>query len=260
MNRLMTATAIGLMLLSSTAMAQRLANRGRTARPRNTLAVLNQRIEEINFDEAPLDQVMSWLAEITKLNVMVKWQVLEDNGIERDKPISIHAKNLRLSQILWMIMSEAGGTDVTLAYRASGNLLVLSTAKDLGSEMIVRVYDVSDLLVRLPRFTGAPNIDIQQVGQNAGTVGGGGTNIFGGSTGTSSTQDDQQYGNQQAGIGGVDEETMQRLIDLIQTTIEPDTWAANGGEGTIQAFGPQLVVRNNILVHQLIGGPVEASE
>ncbi len=259
MNRLITATAIGLLVLSTTATAQRLANRGRTVRPRNTLAVLNQRIEEINFDEAPLDEVMSWIGEVTKLNVMVKWQILEDLGIERDKPISIHARNLRLSQILWMIMSEAGGSDVKLAYRASGNLLVLSTAEDLGSEMIVRVYDVSDLLVRIPRFRGSPRIDIQQVGQSAGSgIGGGGTtNIFGGSTGGNTTDDDDQRGGQG---NDVDEETMQRLIDLIQTTIEPDTWAINGGEGTIQAFGRQLIVRNNILVHQLIGGPVETQK
>lgn len=258
MNRLITATAIGLLMLSTTAMAQRLANRGRTVRPRNTLAVLNQRIEEINFDEAPLDEVMSWIGEVTKLNVMVKWQILEDLGIERDKPISIHAKNLRLSQILWMIMSEAGGSDVKLAYRASGNLLVLSTAEDLGSEMIVRVYDVSDLLVRIPRFRSAPNIDIQQVGQNTGGgVGGGTTNIFSGSSSGTNDDDDDQRGGQG---NDVDEETMQKLIDLIQTTIEPDTWAVNGGEGTIQSFGRQLIVRNNILVHQLIGGPVETQK
>lgn len=48
----------------------------------------------------------------------------------------------------------------------------------------------------------------------------------------------------------------QALIDLITRTIEPDSWAENGGRGTISYFAPvhALVVRNTIHVHEQIGG------
>ena len=39
--------------------------------------------------------------------------------------------------LLWMIMNAAGGSDVKLAYRASNNLLILSTADDLGTEIFL---------------------------------------------------------------------------------------------------------------------------
>lgn len=217
------------------------------AQERSTLDLLNERIPEVSFQDAPFDQVMDWVASFTSANVVVRWQALELLGIERDKPITIRVRNLRLSQVLWMIMNEAGGTDVKLAYRASGDVLVLSTAEDLGQEMLVKVYDVSDLLVRVPRFTNAPRIDLSQ---QVSVGGAGGQSIFGGQGGGQDEDDDER------GDDALDEEA-QRMIDLIVQTVEPNTWLQNGGLGTIQSFGRQLVVRNNILVHQMLGGPVE---
>ena len=216
----------------------------------NTVDFLNQRIPEVSFDGAPFEQVVSFIENYTQTNVVVRWQTLEDMGIDRDKPISISVKNLRVSQVLWMMMIEAGGSDVKLAYRASGNLLVLSTAEDLGQEMLLRVYDVSDLLVRVPRFTNSPRIDLTQISQTAG--GGGGQSIFGGSSGSGGQDDDD---NQSSNNQENDEEA-QRLVDLITSTVEPNSWEVNGGLGSIRAFGRQLVVRNNILVQQQLGGAV----
>lgn len=215
----------------------------------STIRLLNERIPEVSFDSVPFEQVMDWVAEITGANVVVRWQALEDMGIERDKPITIKLKNLRLSQVLWMIMNEAGGADVKLAYRASGSLLILSTQEDLSKEMIVRVYDVSDLLMNVPRFDNAATLDpaqaLQQQGQ-AGGGGGAGAQLF------QSTQQNQQ--REDEGAEGAD---IQRLIELIQQTVEPDSWVEpGGGSGTIFAFRNLLIVYNTPLVHQQLGGSV----
>ncbi len=210
----------------------------------NTLRILNQRIQEVSFEEAPFDQVMEWVEQTMQINVSVRWQTLEDAGVRRDKPISVRVRNVRFSQVLWMIMNEAGGTDLKLAYRASGNLLILSTAEDLGKEMITRVYDVSDLLVRVPRFTG-PRLDLSQ--QSGAGQGGGGQNLF------------QDEGNDQDRSRGEGEENIEieNLRQIIVQTVEPETWADNGGQGTIVAFRNQLIVRNSIFVHQRLGGYIE---
>ena len=47
---------------------------------------------------------------------------------------------------------------------------------------------------------------------------------------------------------------MARLIEIIQRSIEPGSWGEGGG--SITAFRQQLIVRNTILVHQALGGPV----
>lgn len=237
------AVSIVLVMTAGTVFAQ---TGPRPERRVSTVDLLNARVPEITFQDAPFDQVMDWLASYTGMNVVVRWERLDAFGVERDRPITISVRNLRLSQVLWMIMNEAGRGEVKLAYRASGTLLVMSTAEDLGKEMLTRVYDVGDLLVRIPRFRNSPQIDLTQ--QTGG--GGGNTQVFGGAGGGMGDEDDQQ---------GTDElvtEEMQHLMDLIQQTIEPDTWAQYGGMGTIHAWRNQIVVRNNILVHQLLAGAI----
>ena len=46
------------------------------------------------------------------------------------------------------------------------------------------------------------------------------------------------------------------LVALIQRTISPNSWAVNGGAGTIYYYWPwyALVVRNSAEVHRQIGG------
>ncbi len=234
-----------------------------SAKSQNTRALLNQRIPEVIFEGAPFEQVMEWVSEFTQANVVIRWQVIEDAGIERDKPISMKVRNLRLAQILWMIMNEAGGSDVKLAYRASGQLLIMSTEEDLSKEMITKVYDISDLLVRAPRFTNAAQLDpgqaLQAVAQQGGGgFGGGGGGGFGGGGGGGGGQNlfqnTNQNNNNEDFANPADD--IQRIIELITQTIEPDTWVEGGGLGSIQSFRNLLVVRNTILVHQRIGGPI----
>lgn len=214
----------------------------------DTLGILNQRLSEVEFENAPLELVVDWIAEFTGMNIVTRWQVLEDQGIDRDKPITMHLRNLRLAEILWMLMNEAGGTDTRLAYRASGNLLIFSSEEDLNREMVTKIYDVSDLLARVPNFSG-PDIDITQAGQS----GQGGTQgPFSQSDGMSA---DERPGDQ------LGEESIDDLIRLILEVVEPDSWAVNGGGvGTIHAFNNQLVVRNSIRVHQLLGGYVDEGD
>jgi hypothetical protein len=48
---------------------------------------------------------------------------------------------------------------------------------------------------------------------------------------------------------------LRELIALITTSLEPESWAANGGSGTIVPFRDRLIVRNSPFVHQQLGGP-----
>ena len=52
------------------------------------------------------------------------------------------------------------------------------------------------------------------------------------------------------------ERKLRELMNLITTTLEPESWAVNGGSGTIIPFRDRLVVRNSPLVHQQLGGPI----
>lgn len=214
-----------------------------------TLTLLDQRIPEVSVEDLPLEQVIEWLQDYTGMNFHVRWQTLIDAGVARDKPITLRVKGLRLSQVLWMVMNEAGGPDIKLAYRASGKLLIFSTEEDLGKEMLVRVYEVADLLARVTKFRDGPQIDVQNAQQ-----GGGGT-AFGSGSGGSNNGGEDATGQQGQQPGQIDPDLVV-LMNLIQTTIQPETWTVNSGTGTIAAWRTQIIVRNNIRVHQELGGPV----
>ena len=51
------------------------------------------------------------------------------------------------------------------------------------------------------------------------------------------------------------EQQLERLIELVQSTIEPSSWDVAGGQGTIKAFlgGDSLVVRQHQNIHHRIG-------
>ncbi|MFH1748194.1 MAG: hypothetical protein ABIG44_14260 [Planctomycetota bacterium] len=249
--RLIVVVVIG--LLAANVLAQSGQAQSNAPRPYTptTLRLLNQRIPEVTFDQVPFESVMDWVKELTGANVVVRWEMLEQMGIERDKPITIKVKNLRLSQVLWMVMNEAGGSDVKLAYRAAGTLLILSTEEDLSRELVLKVYDVGDLLTSAPRFTNAAQLDpgqaLNQQGQGGqGGGGGGGSQLFQTGQNNDNNEDDT--------VGGADIDT---LIQLITDTVEPDSWTVNGGIGQIYPYRSSIVVYNTLLVHQRIGGYVE---
>jgi hypothetical protein len=243
--------AMAVLLLASPVLGQ-IVQRSSAAPPRRgTLDTLNQRIPQVEFFEQPFVNVVDWLEQMTGATIHVRWETLEFNGVEKETPVSIKADNLRFSQVLYMVMNEASGPDLVLAYRASGEHIELSTSEDLGREVITRVYDVADLMIRVPS-TQRP---LFQQNQGLGQQGqGGGQSIFG------QQQNQQQQQDQDTGGPGEASAEMQALIDLIKAVVEPDTWADNGGTGTIAPWRNLIVVTNTIVVHQRLAGYVTEAD
>lgn len=214
-----------------------------------TLKMLDTVMHDVEYQEVPFESVVEALGNFTKANIIVRWQKLEDASVPRDKPISMKVKNLPLSYVLWLVMNEAGGSDVQLAYRASGNNIIISTQEDLGQEMITKVYDVTDLLVVIQRFDNAPRFDPSQALQGAQSGGAGGGGGSGSSVFQTNENDEQEQNNQNGVVPGMDD-----LVRLIQDTVEPDSWVQNGGRGQITPWRSQIVIRNTILVHQKLNG------
>jgi uncharacterized membrane protein YgcG len=242
-------------LLAGTGMAQ--APVGVRAHEPSTLEVLNQNLADVGMQDATLREVIEFLRSyVPNANIEVRWSVLQEAGIDPEKPnITLKLKNERLSQVLRDIMQQVGGTDMVLAYRAVGRKIVISTQKDLGGEMISKVYDLRDLLAGTAHFQ-APQMDPGQAMNqlSSGSGGGGGSssgNLFGGNN---------RGGNQGGGgatIASDEGPEMRKILKIIKTTIAPDSWDDAGGKGTINPFNGVIVVYNSPLVHQQIAGFVE---
>lgn len=186
---------------------------------------LAARVAEVRFDARPLDAVFAWVEKQLGANVWVRWKVLEEVGIRRDTPITLHARDVRLSYALWMILKEAS-SDVELRYGLIENILIISTTADLRSDVVTQVYDVRPLLAIHPTFGRPPKVRL-------------------GGDGRTTIETPEEEPPAPAGDARSSDQAEQ-LLELIRRTVEPDVWVENGGDAALEYFRGRLVVRADL--------------
>ncbi len=175
------------------------------ATPDEVLVRLGRRVPDVSFDEAQLKDVFDWLGQQLGVNVWVRWKVLKEWEILPDEPISLRARDVRLSNVLWMILKEASPT-VELSYGLVDNILVVSTRADLARETVTIVYNVNGLLLeKYPDFGSA------------------------GAFGSGHMTDINVMGR--------------KLAETLRETVDPETWVENGGTGTVRYYNGRIIVR-----------------
>lgn len=232
------------------------------ARPqRSIVALLDSRVPEVNFDKTPFEKVMEWVQDYTGALVCVRWRALEDAAVYPETPITLKARDKKLTDILWAIMNQVtAASGVTLAYEASADLFLFSTHRDLSSKMVTKVYDLTDLTIGIlqARLADFNSFDPSKARPYR-------TYIHRPppppplTTQTSSGEVITLSRGPRAEIT-TDDEQLQELMELIQNTIAPDSWDVYGGDGMIFPRPGQgkLVIRNSLYVHQMIGGAVRS--
>ncbi len=209
----------------------------------NRLLDKEKGLSEFNFQDTPLEQVLEFMADCMRVNMAVDWEDLNNHGIRRDKPISIRLKDITFRTGLRELLSQAGG-DVPLAYTVGDGLIRVATKEKLDRDKFILVYDIRDLLVRVPRFAG-PRLDLSQQSAGSGTFAGGSTqNLFadeGSETVRSGTHE------------GENNQLVRQIMEIIQTTVEPGSWSETGsGTGTLRELNGQLIVYNTSDAHRQV--------
>jgi hypothetical protein len=214
----------------------------RSAAPANlAVKAMNMVVEDAEFKDMTFEDFVEWLGRTSKANVVVRWKVLEKEGIERDHPVTLKEKNIKMGKLLAKVFDQvtADLRSVELAAKADGNTLMISTKQELNMQLVTKVYDVQDLLLNIPDFTGSEMGEVGTLTADHYKKGGGAVSKKG-------------SGGNNEGAGG--EDPSEQLIRTITTHIQPLSWKVNGGKGTIKIYKGQLVIRNNMEVHQQLGG------
>lgn len=236
--------------------------------PRPATVLLHAVLPEMSIQDAPLDAAIESIARLLGTNIVVRWQELESVGVERQAPVTLQVKNLRVSQVLWLLLQQVQ-EDARLAWRVEDNLILISTAQNIGTEMVTRVYDVTDLIATRLRYPTAAFARVHQVPISVAPVVAEGAvgvqPVLGTFTSGLYLRGEDSGGEIYeplfgAGAGASDEitpaEHLRELVDVITATVEPDSWDVNGGQGSVRAYRGMLVVRNTPFVHQMLGGPL----
>lgn len=215
-------------------------------------AKLRKVAPEINFQAMEFGQVVEQFRAMTGLNIVANWQALEGAGIEKDAEITLKLKDVKYDKALQLILDEVSGGEVQLAFEIDEGVVQLSTREDLSRRTVTRVYNVQDLLITVPTFRGR-QINMDQVGsqsQEGGLGGGrylrgqgGGASNQGGFLGGGGAQDDDV-----GDLGG--EDPLQPIIELIRSTIDPESWREAGGNvGSVQSLNQQIIVTQTSAAH-----------
>ncbi|MCB9864348.1 MAG: hypothetical protein H6820_13410 [Phycisphaerales bacterium] len=223
---------------------------------------LRTRAPEIRFDGMTFEDVVDRLRTLTGLNIVPNWAAMEAVAVEKDAEVTLTLTDVTFEKTLDLVLSEVGGGEVELGYEIDEGILRISTKEDLSRRTHFASYDIRDLIVSIPNFKG-PDIDISNAGQNQNQTGGIGGGRFIGNGGGSGGIGGGSGGGGAGGGGGSlfedsgeeDEEqnvddAIGPLIDLIQQTIEPESWRAAGGNvGSIGVLNQQLIVTQTSNAH-----------
>ncbi|MFQ5805748.1 MAG: permease prefix domain 1-containing protein [Phycisphaerae bacterium] len=223
-------------------------------------------IGEIDFEDAPLDQVLDWLNTFMKINLHVQWRQLESAGIQRDVPLSMSLRNVTAECALRLAVDEFAEAD--LDYAVLDNVLIISTREVLQRRTTTEVYDVREIHAAIAERADEPTASVgRRATMRAGSTPRGG-GLSGGAPGPAGRRPGTAPGMMPPGggaggpagvpgrVASVDldrscaEHAEEELITLLTNAIEPDTWVDNGGGvGYLQILNGALVVRQCEPVH-----------
>ncbi len=199
----------------------------------------------LSVQDQPLGDVMRFIEDFTGAQLDIIY--MDDRtpeGLDPETPVSLDVQNISALRLLELVLDQAGRDSFEGAswQLTSWGSIEAGLKTSLNRRQRVQVYDIADLLLELPDYPDAPEIDLQSVLQN-NQGGGGGQSPFGGDT---QGNDDEERDL---------EARRDAIIDLIQAIVEPDQWQRNGGDGgNITVFQNTLIIRAADYMHRQIDG------
>lgn len=205
--------------------------------PAPTAGVSMMQVVTVDYRNEPLKQVFQHLAGLTGRDVVVSRRDLEAAGVVGDMPVSLQLTNVPAAVVWRLLLAQVQSPADPLFVLVKPTYVKVTTRSVLDRRPVVRVYSVADLLMSLPKFANAPQMDL-----NAMLNGGDGGSLL-----------SQVPADPQVTLSR--DERAEALMQLIRDTVYPDIWQANGGTaGSIRYFNGNLIVRAPIYVQGQLTG------
>lgn len=255
-------------------------NIGDPAEYRIRQVLANLKVSQV-FQGTPLVQAIDILGQEAGVNIAFDARGMAAEGVDPDVLVTLNLREpISLQSALDLILSN-----YNLTYIIESEVIKI-TGKSQAAPKLNRIqYYVGDLVTPIPNFQGVNPITVMSAGGVVATAGMGLSGQMGtvgqmqGALGANTNNqaptnispvalaqqlDPKSYGNYNGsaspmidpltGQGGGVMADFTQLIELIQATIDPDSWEENGGTGTITEFRNtnSLVIRNSQDVHDQI--------
>jgi general secretion pathway protein D len=241
----------------------------------------------LKFRNRPLSEVIEQLGKLTAINLHLDQKGLDEEGVSADTLVTIDlTHDISLKSALNLILEQ-----LHLSYVIKNEVLLITSEQLRDGETYIHTYDVADLVIPIPNFV--PNgrsglagaiSDGYNISSGAGMGGGPGAAYMAGNDGISPSGNVNPQvlaqmsqlmpggmgsraasGSSQSplfGPGGMGHGVLpdfDPLIELITTTVKPQTWDEVGGPGSISPVtnNLSLVISQTEEVHQAIADLLE---
>ena len=209
-------------------------------------------IDDVLFDQTPARDVFNWWASRVDVPMVIDWDGMALEGINPEQRITLDLKSVPARILLDVLMRQAS-PDVELIYEVTPWYVQVMTKRQANRNPVLRVYDVSDIVMRVPNFSNAPSFDLNEALSNTGSGGSGNSGGGGGGGSGLFTDDNEDDGEDE---DSTQAERGESIAELIRETIEPGIWQENGGAyASVRFYDGRLIVNAPMYIHRQIGMP-----
>lgn len=189
--------------------------------------------------DARLEDAIIYLEQATGVTIEAQWQdeAPSGAGLDREAVITLSAQGMDGLAFLERIIDKGDDDFDSATWQVTEYGTIEAAPRSaLNRGAYVKIYDVHDLLLEVPNFTETPDLELGSIVQGQG-----------GSNQSSDVEVPDSVSEQ---------ERMDQLVEIIQTSVEFDQWRDNGGDGA--SISPYrdgaLLVRAPGYIHRQLGG------
>ncbi|KKL82741.1 hypothetical protein LCGC14_1981740, partial [marine sediment metagenome] len=177
---------------------------------------LRQVLPKLDFAGIAFGDTIQFLRDVSNVNIHVNWEAMRQVNIDQKTQVNVKLTQVSVEKALRTVLDDVGGVN-PLGFVVAEGVITISTKDDLSRETRTRVYDIRDLIVTVPDFRGPRTSLSRGTGNNAGA------GLFG--------DDDDDDDDDEDTLSRA--ELTENILELIRSTIAPDTWRSGDASGTI---------------------------
>ncbi len=103
---------------------------------------LEQNVAQVNFEDTMLGEAANFLSTAAKIPILIDVRALEDYGLATDTPVNLQHRNIKLKDVLRLMLEEH-----ELTYVIRNEVCMITTIEESEANMDVRIYPVYDLAI-----------------------------------------------------------------------------------------------------------------
>jgi general secretion pathway protein D len=194
----------------------------------------------LDFKETPLVEVANWFSSKLSVPVLLDNRTLEDAGIDHSLPRTLKVEFITARAALKLLLDE-----IELVYLIQDGYLLITTQDKADTVLLTRVYPVGDLLT-----VG----DGSGMGSTRSAIVSGSTTVGNSSSGTYPPHEQSTRYPSSTQTTTKTIRDFDSLIEVITSTVTPQTWDEVGGPGSISPLNAAdcIVISQTREVHDQV--------